>query len=145
MTAIKKIHAFMAVVALSTITASAQSEVVMSEAEMAAAIMADTTKVFVQTFKNPNTSIATEASVVAGQAVAAGDTIYFVGYKYYYAGGLKKAPAYVISRVKTTVTEKVRDEAQWNSLKKASVESRFAEAMASSSGDRKSTRLNSSH
>jgi hypothetical protein len=120
------------------LNANAQSESGnMSEEEMAKAILSDTTKVFVQTFQNPNTSIATEASVVAGQTVNVGDTVYHVGYKFFYKAGLRKAPAYIIGRAKTTV--EVRDETQWEALKHASVETRFAEEMATSSGRKRDT------
>lgn len=120
------------------LNANAQSENSgMTEEEMAKAILSDTTKVFISTFDEPISRIATRDSVVAGENVQPGDTVYHVGYKYFYAGGLKKAPAYLIGH--KAVTKEVRDEETWEALKHASVETRFAEEMAASSGRKRDT------
>lgn len=131
--------AFVAMFAFA-VTGNAQSENSgnMSENEMAQAIMADTTKVFVQTFENPNTSIATEASIVAGQTVNVGDTVYHIGYKFFYAGGLKKAPAYLIGRKATT--KMVRDEAMVDRIDRAAARTQTSEKLAASSGNERDTR-----
>ena len=135
----KKIVKSLACVAMAAfaLNSNAQNEN-MSEAEMAAAINADHSKVFVQTLENPNFIIATGDSVVAGQTVAAGDTIYKVGYKYFYNGGLKKAPAYIIGRLKKEVT--VRDEALVDRIDRVAAATQTSEKLAASSGNQRDTR-----
>jgi len=133
----KKILVLVTMVAFGVMNANAQSEN-MSEAEMAAAINADHSKVFISTFDEPISRIATRDSVVAGQTVNAGDTIYFIGHKYFYGGGLKKAPAYIIGRLQKTV--EVVDSALVDRIDRAAAATQTSEKLAASSGNERDTR-----
>jgi hypothetical protein len=138
MNAKKMMIACVAIFALAS-TASAQSENSgMTEEEMAKAILNDTTKVFISTFEKPESSIATEEVVVAGQNVNKGDTIYKIGYKYFYRGGLRKAPAYIIGRLQKTV--EVRDEALVDKIDRVAAATQTSEKLAASSGNQRDTR-----
>jgi len=67
-----------------------------------------------------------------------GDTVLLKGIKYAYDGvKIRVAPQIFYSRVSTI--EVTRDEETWDKLKHASVETRFAEEMAASSGRKRDT------
>lgn len=136
--------AFVAVFAFG-LNANAQSENSgMTEEEMAKAILSDTTKVYLRTLDKAEITISTGDVVVGknadGEDVVAheGDTIYTYGYRYFWKNGLRKAPKVDVGHLQKTET--VRDEVLWSKLKKAAVETQFAEAMASSSGRERDTK-----
>lgn len=144
----KKIHALVAVVAFGTFTANAQNENSgkLNEAEVIQLVLDDTTRVETIQADKLTYTIATEDTFIGynrnGEPVIAHptDTIFVTGTSYFFRNGeVLKAPAKVVKPVDEIVTIETRNDEQWEKLKHASVESRFAEEMAASSGRKRDT------